>query len=112
MEGHVQTLAILPTGASPTGARSNRRRSESRSSSDVQVPGTLTACGFLRSQTGLTANLQGFTIGALEGWPLLQCRLSLPVYGAELVRAAAGSHSELVRAVGLRGEGRRLIRSW
>jgi hypothetical protein len=30
----------------------------------------------LRSQTGLTANLQGFRIGAPEGWPLLQSRPS------------------------------------
>jgi hypothetical protein len=28
-----------------------------------------------RSQTGLTANLQGFRIGAPEGWPLLQRRV-------------------------------------
>ena len=52
-------------------------RVRSSPASRVHAPGTFRFAVALPSQTGLTANLQGFRIGALEEWPLLQRRTSV-----------------------------------
>ena len=60
------SFRLVPTESLP--------RARSSPASRVHVPGTLPFAVVLRSQTGLTANLQGFRIGTPEGWPLLQRR--------------------------------------
>ena len=52
-------------------ARNETRACQSAVALARELPGTLSSAVVLWSQTGLTTNVQGFTIGAPEGWPLL-----------------------------------------
>jgi hypothetical protein len=63
----------------------------------------------LRSQTGSTANLQGFRIRAPEGWTFLQHRPPALTWDAAFVRAVTGSNASpavLAGAVALRRQTR------